>query len=137
MAAETLLDTGVLVGLLDASEGRHAVCVDAFRRCRGPLLSTEAVLTESLYLLSESLEAQEACLEMFLRGAVVLVPTSVEDLARVKALMRRYRSLPMDYADASLVALAEVVGTGSILTLDRRGFGVYRWRTRRSFEMAP
>lgn len=137
MGAETLVDTGVLVALIDADEQHHAACVAAFRKARGPLVSNEAVLTECLHLLSDSLASQEACLDYFLRGAILLVPTALESLSRIKAVMRRYRSVPMDYADATLVVLAELLGTGSILTLDRRGFVVYRWRERRPFHITP
>jgi len=36
--------------------------------------------------------------------------------------MARYDDTPMDFADATLVALAEEFGGGHVLTLDRRGF---------------
>lgn len=42
----------------------------------------------------------------------------------------------MDYADATLVALAEDVGTNLVLTTDRRDFGVYRVGRRR-FDVLP
>jgi hypothetical protein len=44
---------------------------------------------------------------------------------------------PMDYADSTLVVLAEELGTNQVLTIDRRDFGVYRIRDRRRFEILP
>ena len=38
----------------------------------------------------------------------------------------QYETLPMDYADASLVVLAERLGHGQILPTDRRDFQIYR-----------
>jgi uncharacterized protein len=51
--------------------------------------------------------------------------------------MVRHADMPLDFADASLIALAEEFGIGRILTLDRRGFGTYRWRQTRVFTIAP
>jgi len=51
--------------------------------------------------------------------------------------MERYRNVPMDYADATLVALGEELGTETIFTLDHRGFSVYRFNQRRAFRLVP
>jgi predicted nucleic acid-binding protein len=101
------------------------------------LLSTEAVLTEALHLLRRRPEGPPACLEFFRRGGALLVPITVERLGRCQELMARYADTPMDYADATLVAMAEEFGIGRVLTLDRRGFGAYRWRQRKPFTLAP
>jgi hypothetical protein len=68
---------------------------------------------------------------------VTLVPISVESLSRAVALMEKYRSVPMDFADASLVTLGEELGLDNVFTLDRRGFGVYRLHGRRPFHILP
>jgi len=47
--------------------------------------------------------------------------------------MDKYGELPMDLADASLVILAEELGTGEILSTDRRDFHTYRWKNRKPF----
>jgi predicted nucleic acid-binding protein len=41
----------------------------------------------------------------------------------------------MDFADATLVLLAEALGVRDILTLDRRGFSTYRTRPRGGFRL--
>lgn len=48
--------------------------------------------------------------------------------------MERYQDLPMDFADASLVILAEELGTGRILSTDERDFQTYRWKNRKPFK---
>jgi predicted nucleic acid-binding protein len=48
--------------------------------------------------------------------------------------MHKYRELPMDLADASLVLLAEHLGSGRILSTDARDFGSYRWKNHRPFK---
>ena len=121
MAAELLLDTGAFVALVDRSEQRHADCVAALEQWTGPVITTEAALTETLYLVG-SWKAQRVCLEFFFRGAFLLLPSSLASLRRVALLMEKYHDIPMDYADATLVALGEEVQTDWVFTLDRRGF---------------
>ncbi len=53
-----ILDTGPWVALIDRSETRHAECVQWLKNFSGSLYSTEAVLTEVLYLLNFSITAQ-------------------------------------------------------------------------------
>jgi predicted nucleic acid-binding protein len=52
MAGELLLDTGALVSLLDRSQTHHVKCGRAFADWTGPVVSTEAVLTEATHLLA-------------------------------------------------------------------------------------
>lgn len=137
MAAELLLDTGAFVALVDRSEERHADCVGSLEQWSGPIVTTEAVLTETLYLVGSSWEAQRVCLEFFLRGAFLLIPSSMESLKRVASLMQKYRNLPMDFADATLAVLGEELSTDQVFTLDRRGFSVYRLHGRKPFRIIP
>lgn len=137
MPVELLLDTGPFVALVDKDEKAHADCVAALESWRGPIVTTEAVVTETLYLVGPQWRAQKNALEFILRGAFQLVPASINSLRRVSALMERYRNVPMDYADATLVALGEELETDWVFTLDRRGFGVYRLGQRKTFQIIP
>ncbi len=123
--ANLILDTGPLVALLNRDETAHGSCVDFLKAFRGKLLSTEPILTEALYLLADSFSHQKKCLE-FVLSAVQVIPSSVESLKHSLELMEKYKNLPMDYADATLVSLAEEIQCGQIFTLDRRDFAVYR-----------
>ena len=46
--------------------------------------------------------------------------------ARAFDLMQRYRKIPMDFVDSLLVAAADQLSIKEVLTLDRRGFEMYR-----------
>jgi predicted nucleic acid-binding protein len=128
------LDTGVIVALLDRSERHHAICVEAVSTVDAPLVTCEAVIAEACYLLRDVRGAADAVLENVERG-VFQIPLRLDASARaLRALMKRYANVPMDLADACLVHLADGLGTGRILTLDR-DFGVYRRRRRRPFEV--
>ena len=137
MADELLLDTGPFVALVDRSEKLHDECVAALERWTGPIVTTEAVLTETLYLVGPQWTAQKVVLEFIFRGAFHLVPSSQASLRRVAVLMGRYRNVPMDFADATLVALGEELETEWVFTLDRRGFNTYRLKQRKAFQLIP
>lgn len=133
---KAILDTGPWVALLDRSESRHEVCVEWFKEYYGKLYSTEAVLTEVLYLLNFSVKAQSAAIDFVLKSVVELIPTSVESLGKVKNLMKKYSDLPMDYADATIVCLAMDTKITNIVTFDKRDFGIYRIK-RQPFQIMP
>ena len=136
-ASNWLLDTGPLVALLSRNDSAHKACVAAFESIRGRLLTSEAVLTEAMHLLGREREGARACLEFFIRAGAIVVPTTVTRLSLCRELMMRYADTPMDFADATLVALAEEFAVGRVLTLDRRGFSTYRWRRSTRFTIAP
>ena len=137
MAPNLLLDTGAFVALVDRSERRHADCVAVLENWDGRIVTTEAVVTETLYLAGPPWAAQKQCMEFLLRGAFVMVPASHTTLLRVSALMEKFRDVPMDYADATLVALGEEIGSNAVFTLDARGFSTYRLNQRKAFQMFP
>ena len=121
-----LVDAGPLVALVDADDQHHEDCVAAFKELREPLGTVWPALTEALYLLGDLPKAQEALWEMLSRGAVQLLPLDLEDVPRIRELMRKYASRPMDLADAALVRIAEREGLRKIFTVDRKDFAVYR-----------
>lgn len=137
MAGELLLDTGALVSLLDRSQKHHQLCARFFGEWERPVVSTEAVLTEATHLLGGLKGGRQACVDFFLSGAALLVPATKASLRRSRDLVNQYADLPMDYADATLVVLAEELGTNLVFTTDRRDFGVYRIKGRRRFDILP
>ena len=129
-----LLDTGVIVALFDRSEHHHAQCAAVVEQLERPLVTCEAVVTESCYLLRGLSGAAETVLENVERG-VFLVPFQLSQAASaVRSLLRKYRNIPADLADACLIHLADQLNTGDILTLDG-DFRSYRWRTTRPFHL--
>lgn len=121
-----LVDAGPLVALLDRSDPHHGACRQALRSIREPLATVWPAFTEAMYLLSFSGEAQSALWEMRDTEALRLLPLDHTDAPRMRDLMRKYRDLPMDLADAALVRVAERERLRRIFTLDRRDFELYR-----------
>ena len=134
---KALLDTGPWVSLIDRSEVAHATCVQWFASFSGELFSTEAVLTEVIYLLNFSLKAQQAALDFVIRGVVTLVPSDLHSLHLARSRMEKYADLPMDFADATLVCLAEESGISNIATLDHKDFSIYRTTGNQAFRILP
>ncbi|HEY7557143.1 MAG TPA: PIN domain-containing protein [Candidatus Binatia bacterium] len=121
-----LVDAGPLVALIHEDDHEHRACKDAFRNFGEPLGTVWPVLTEAMYLLSFSWEAQTALMEMIESGAVEILPLGASDIPRMRELMRKYRDFPMDLADAALVRIAERERLRRIFTIDRRDFQIYR-----------
>ena len=137
MARELLLDTGALVSLLDRSQTHHRRCRDFFEGWKAAVVSTEAVLTEATHLLGSIDGGATAAIGFFLEGGAVLVPSTPATLKRARRLLEKYSDLPMDFADATLVVLAEDLGTSVVFTTDRKDFGVYRLKGRTPFRIVP
>jgi predicted nucleic acid-binding protein len=55
----------------------------------------------------------------------------------VAEVMKEYQEIRLRLADAALVYLANREGIGTIFTLDRRDFAVYRSAHKRSFHIVP
>jgi predicted nucleic acid-binding protein len=129
-----ILDTGVIVALLDRSERFHPDCAEAIGALTLPLITCEAVIAESCYLLRNLRGAPERILDNVGAG-IFQIPFHLPDSSRdVQRAMRQYRDRGIDFADACLIALASEFGTGDILTLDR-DFHIYRWGRKNPFRL--
>jgi uncharacterized protein len=134
---DALIDTGAILALLDSSDRRHESCVNAFRRLRLPLLTSEAVLTELFHLVGDSRAEMEAAWKFVRSGAIVLGTIEDAELRHMHALMSRYWDRPMDFADATLVYLAKRESLSVILTVDHADFATYRIEGKRQFRILP
>lgn len=121
-----LVDAGPLVALLDRGDDRHDQAVAALREMRDPLFTVWPVVTEAMYFLSGSWRGQAALWELLTEGTITLAALGEDDLARMSALMAKYKDLPMDLADAAIVRVAERDRIRYVFTFDQRDFRVYR-----------
>lgn len=129
-----LVDTGPLVAYLDADDPAHGEVAGRLEAFSGRLATTGAVLAEAMHFVSESPDGPSLLAELAAAsGLGVYDLCQPPELGAAAALMRKYRDTPMDFADATLVLLAEALETSEVLTLDRRGFSTYRTRPGRAF----
>lgn len=134
----TLTDAGPLVALIDADEADHEVCRLVLAGLRLPLLTTWPAFTEAMYLLFRAggQAGQEALWKLTLTGRLDIADLSRVAQERSSRLMAKYADLPMDLADATLVALAEEREDRRVFTLDS-DFEVYRMHGRQRFDIVP
>lgn len=132
-----ILDTGPWVALIDRSESKHQLTVEWLQVYQGKLFSTEAILTEVLYLLNFSIIAQAAALDFILHSIVEIVPSTKSSLKKSKELMLKYNDLPMDFADATLVTFAIETGVHNIVTFDHKDFSIYKPAKQKHFQLIP
>jgi predicted nucleic acid-binding protein len=92
---------------------------------------------EATHLLAGVHGGSASCVEFFLAGGAVLVPSTSASLRRVRKLLDKYGDLPMDFADATLVALGEALGSTFVFTTDRTDFSVYRLKDRKPSRILP
>lgn len=131
-----LLDTGPLVAYLDRADPEHRFVAERLDSFSGQFCTTSVVITESMHFLSQDSRGPSYLLEFLLdTRAKVFEHVGFAQLAAAVTLMEKYRNLPMDYADATLVDLAGRIHIHDICTLDRRGFSTYRTRTGKHFKL--
>lgn len=133
-----IVDAGPLIAIVDNAEVDHKPCVEALTQLTAPIITTWPTLTEAMYLLGSAggWKAQEALWKLIGRGDLQLIELDESMCKRTQALMAKYQDMPMDLADASLVAVAETLNMKRIFTLDS-DFHVYRFKGRQAFEIIP
>ena len=114
----------------------HEAVATSLEKFSGQLVTTGAVVTEVMYFLSDLPDGPVSFAELLLAsGARIAGLTQPADIVRAAELMSKYSDTPMDFADATLVLLAEELEVAEILTLDRRGFTTYRTRKGKGFRL--
>ena len=131
MSGVVLLDTGPLVAYLDVRQQNHEWAARQFAGLTEPPLICEAVVSEACFLLAGQPRAVAKIGEYLERGVLAMVPVGGAAQPRIFALMEKYRQVPMSYADACLLWLAETHARSRVFTLDS-DFEIYRLDRARS-----
>ena len=129
-----LLDTGPWVALLSRNDSHHRWAVEQFRQLKPPLLSCEAVVAETCFLLSRSSFDPALALQFVERGVVQLPFVLQDQIQAVHNLFKRYENVPASLADAALIRLAEISDAPTLLTTDS-DFHIYRRHGRQSIPL--
>ncbi|TQV84294.1 VapC toxin family PIN domain ribonuclease [Exilibacterium tricleocarpae] len=129
-----IADTGYWLALANPKDRYHHLAIDVSHQITVPLVVTWPVLTETCHLLMSRLGVSAQIKFMAqLQQVAKLFQLESKHLNFMQILMEKYRQLPMDLADASLVIVAETLGHGEILSTDRRDFETYRWKNHKPF----
>jgi len=137
MAKSILIDSGVIIAALSRREQHHNWAKSNLDVLTTVCVTCEAVLTECFFSLEEEPRGQEMLYSLLEQGALKVEFSLVENLSEILALMRRYRDVPMSFADACLVRMSELRKDSVIFTTDS-DFNVYRRNGRQTIPvMAP
>jgi uncharacterized protein len=129
-----LLDTGVVVALLDRSERYHSACVDTVQALSRPMVTCEAVIAEACYLLRGVRGARDAILANVAQG-IFKIPLQLARVSpQIQKIFHKYQDREVGLADACLIHMATELRCGDILTLDS-DFRVYRWGGNKAFKL--
>ncbi|MEK6656386.1 MAG: PIN domain-containing protein [Nitrospirota bacterium] len=132
-----ILDTGPIVAFFDKDDALHSRSLETLKKVDEPLITTWPVITEAFYLLNFSNQVQDDLWEFIERGGVIIHLLEIKLYKRCRELMKKYYDLPMDLADATLVALGEEAGLSKVFTFDHKDFEIYRPKHRKRFSLIP
>jgi len=135
--AKGLIDTGAIIALVDRNDRRHGPCRAALVHLQLPLATSAAVLAELFHLVEANPREAAAAWTFMRSGAVTVLPIDDDDMVALQGLMARYADRPMDFADATLVHLAEREGLTTVFTVDHADFETYRIGGRGRFRILP
>jgi len=130
-------DTGSLVAIIRRREAAHDRCVAALKSFRAPLLTCWPVVTEAAWPLRDEPGGIRALGGLFESGAFRIAELDALALPRIIAFLERYASIGADLADAAVMYLSEREAIGTVFTLDRRDFSVYRTAAGRALIIVP
>ena len=125
MKSTVLVDTGPLVALFNRKDRHHAWSLRYFRELKPPLITCDAVLAEALYLLRRDPAAVPFIMGLIEKEVIVSSFSVSKNAFALKKLMIKYKDTPMDFADACVVRMTELMGECRVWTVDS-DFKVYR-----------
>ena len=106
--------------------------MDALSAVDGTLVTCEAVIAESCFLLSSYPQVRDVVLKNVENGVFRVPFRFTEAVPEIRRIFTKYKDREVDFADACLIHLASEMNTGEILTLDS-DFDVYRWGANKPF----
>jgi predicted nucleic acid-binding protein len=125
MRPPVIIDTGPLVAALNSRDNYYHWVVEQLKTLHSPLLTCEAVISETGFLSGHHLHKVNAIFEWLSNGALVMAFQFKEERTAIHKLMVKYTNIPMSFADACLVRMTELYPHSVVLTLDR-DFLIYR-----------
>jgi len=120
-----IIDTGALVAYLNEKDTFHQWAKKQFLNAEYPLLTCEAVISETWFLLNKRTSNPFVIMQMLKEGIFTIPLHLITEKIMLTELMNKYQNVPMSIADASLVRLSEYYPNSKVLTLDQ-DFIIYR-----------
>jgi predicted nucleic acid-binding protein len=129
----------MLIALMDEDDAWHARARDWFAATTDHVVVPSTVVQETAYLLGDRQgpRIESGFLRAVASGEFRFEPVNEVDIARAADLVDAYADFPLGFVDASIVAVAERLDISSLLTTDRKHFGVVRPVHCKRFKLLP
>ena len=121
----TLIDAGPIIALFNKDDKYHTGIMDFLKTYKGLLTTSWPVITEVCYMLNYNADVQIDFLKWIDRGGIKVEEIREPDIGRIIELSQKYSDIPMDLADASLIAISERSNIKDIITIDS-DYYIYR-----------
>ena len=125
MIKPTIADAGIIAAYLNKKDQWHQWTLEKMRNLPTPFLTCEAVITEACFLMQSKPDGKADVLKMLVEGALQIDFSLSNEVAEIKKLIKKYDSVPMDFADACLVRMSELIENSVVFTVDG-DFLIYR-----------
>jgi len=128
-----VVDAGPLIALFRRRDKHHLRVKRFLAASSARLVTTLPVVTEVCHFLNA--QGKPAFLMWVRRGGLTIQAVGADDFEQIGAIMERYVDRDIDFADASLIWLADRLNSTAVLTVDRRDFEVYRLSNGKAFQI--
>jgi predicted nucleic acid-binding protein len=132
-----VVDSGPLYAVTDTDDDDHERALAALERPDLRLVIPTLVVAEVTYMIGRRLGPSAEARFLGELGQLEVEAPAADDWPRIAELVERYKDFPLGGTDASVIALAERLGSEIVITLDRRHFGAVRPRHCGSLQLLP
>jgi uncharacterized protein len=134
-----IADTSFVVAVVNKTDKGNKQCRAVYEQYSGPIYLPQTTFSEIAYLLHR--ERDNVYVSNFLlrlpEMKFRIIALEPEDILRTAEILKQYADARLDFVDVTIVAIAERMRIGRILTLDQRDFSIVRPRHRDHFELLP
>ncbi len=125
MIKQLIADTGVIVAFLDKRDSWNEWTNEQMRHLPIPFLTCEAVIVEACFLVAHLQDGKDKVLKLVSSGVLQIEFSLQAEIESIETLMKKYKDVPMDFADACLVRMSEQIENSVVFTVDS-DFRIYR-----------
>lgn len=133
MKNTAIIDAGPLIALFDGSDRYHKIVLEFMKDYTGYLITTIPAITEATHLLDFDVNAQIDLLKWIDTGSISIFQITPYHLKNIIKMIEKYADRPMDFADASLVIVAEELNIDNIISIDC-DIDIYRYKKKKTFK---
>ncbi len=129
-----IADAGIVAAYLNKKDQWHEWTLSQLRNLPTPFLTCEAVITEACFLMQSAPGGKDDVLRMLADEVLQIKFSLANEVTQIKALMKKYKDVPMSLADACLVRMSEQIENSIVFTTDS-DFHIYRKKGKQKIDL--